>query len=224
MRSRRSRSRRSARVPRSTRRRMRSVVRRPLSTNVHKFVRWASASLDPAVEPLQLSCNFGSSGLSALGINFRLSDVAVPTEFTALWDQYKILGVKVYFDYSPDVAGTAYTDGNIAFYPKLWIKRDYDDSATPTLANMAQSNQTRCLRFTATRTTKMISLAPRYLTEIYNSSISTAFAPGRGAWIDCGNPSVPHYGLKMIAQGIPSVNLGAITIRVKYTLLFKNVR
>lgn len=194
-----------------------------MSTNVHKFVRWASASLDPAVEPLQLSCNFGSSGISALGLNFRLSAVSAPTEFTALWDRYKILRVKVFFDYSPDVP-TAGTTPLAAYMPKLWVKRDYDDSAAPTMAELAQSNQTKCLRFTEARTTRMIALAPRYLTELYNSSISTAFSPSRGAWIDCGNPDVPHYGLKLIAQGLPSTNMGAFTIRVQYTLLFKNVR
>lgn len=201
---------------------MRPVVRRPMSTNVHKFVRWASASLDPAVEPLQLSCNFGSSGQSGLGLNFRLSDVAVPLEFTSLWDRYKILRVKVFFDYTPDVA--AVVPPTASYMPKLWIKRDYDDSATPTLAELAQSNQTKCLRFTDTRTTRMVVLAPRYLTELYNSSVSTAFSPSRGAWIDCGNSSVPHYGLKLVAQGLPSTNMGAFTIRVQYTLLFKNVR
>lgn len=211
-------------------RRRRLMVRRPRrvmrarrainKTNVHHFVRWSSEET-----PIQVSCNFGSSGVSPLGLNFRLNDVVNPTEFTTLYDQYKIKGVKIYFDYSPDVAGQGGSGNSlIAYYPKLWMKRDYDDSGTPTLTQMTESNQTRCLRFNANRTTLSTFLRPSCLQELYQSSVSTAFSPLWRQWIDCGNPSVPHYGLKLLAQGLPSTNLGAISVRVKYYLAFKNVR
>lgn len=208
--------------PRMVRRPLRALrsafVRRRINkTNVHHFVRWSSEET-----PIQLSCNFGSSGVSPLGLNFRLNDVINPTEFTQLYDQYKINGVKIYFDYSPDVGSIANTSE--VYFPKLWMKRDYDDSGTPTLTQMTESNQSRCLRFTSGRTTLSTFLRPSCLQEIYQSSVSTAFSPLWRQWIDCGNPSVPHYGLKLLAQGLPSTNLGAITIRIKYYLSFKNVR
>jgi hypothetical protein len=209
-------------VSRAIRRRMRPVVSRPLSTNIHKYVRWMRSSVDPAVEPTTISCNFGSSGESPAALTFRLDTVANASEFTNLYDLYKILKVQVFFDYTPDVVPGL--TPNASFMPKLWIKRDYDDTGTPTLLEMAQSNQAKCLRFSDTRTTRMVVLAPRYANEIYRTSVSTAYTSQRGAWIDCNNADVPHFGLKCIAQGLPSQNLGAFTVRVKYHLLFKNVR
>lgn len=212
--------RRSARrVPRAIRSRMRPVARR-MSSNMHKFVRWHK-TIDSALDPLTLSCNFGTSGVSPMGMTFRLDDVSAFSEFVALYDQYKILNVKVYFDYSPDVGGAP---GSAAAYPKLWVKRDYDDAATPTLLQLAQSNQTKCLRFNDGRTTRMISLRPAVRNEVYRSSTTTAYTQQHGAWLDMTYPDVPHHGLKLVAQGLPGTNLGAFTIRIKYTLLFKNVR
>lgn len=219
-------------VSRAIRRRMRPVVSRPMSTNMHKFVRWMQSSVDPSVAPTQVSCNFGSSGHNASALTFSLDTVANYTEFTKLYDQFKILKVKVYFDYTPDRPPVDASGNYVPIVgvgsssmPKLWIKRDYDDTGVPTLLDMAQSNQAKCLRFTESRTTRMVALVPRYANEVYRSSISTAYTSQRGAWLDCSTAAdVPHFGLKMIAQGLPDTNLGAFTVRVKYTLLFKNVR
>lgn len=201
-------------------RRPRRVIRRGLrKVNVHSYVRW-----EPQDDPTIIDCNFGTSGVSPFAKNFRLNSVVNHTEFTSLYDQYKITGVKVYFDYTPDVA-TALAGGTPASYmPKLWIKRDYDDSSTPTITQMAESNQSRCLRFTDNRTTQSIFLRPAVLNNLFRTTLTNGYAPVWGQWLDVATDDIPHYGLKCIAQGIPSLNLGAISVRVKYYLKFKNVR
>lgn len=186
-------------------------------------MRW-DKTIDPSAEPMTISCNFPSTGITPASFDFRLSDVAAHSEFTALYDQYIIDKVLVMFDYSPDVAMPGGLGGETAYLPKLWIKRDYDDSGTPTMQEMLQSNQTKCLRFSTNRLTRAIVIRPAFANEVYNSSVSTAFTVMRRQWLNCANDSVPHYGLKCIAQGVPSTNLGAITVRVKYFLRFKNVR
>lgn len=207
-------------------RRRRLMVRRPRrvmrsrrainKTNVHHFVRW-----EPQDDPNVLSCNFGSSGVSPTALTFSLDKVVNPSEFTQLYDQYKIKGIKIYFDYSPDVGGGT---GATSLMPKLWIKRDYDDASTPTLTQMTESNQSRCIRFNDNRTTFSIFIRPSTLKSIYRTSLTQAYGPEWRQWLDCANPDIPHYGLKLLAQGLPSTNLGAITVRCKYYLAFKNVR
>lgn len=193
------------------------------SVNVHNFVRW-NKQLDPAEDPLQLSCNFGSSGVSPQSHVFRLNEVANFAEFTALYDQYMITKVVVYFDYTPDVLNGLGSNMTESYFPRLWVKRDYDDSSTPTLLELLQSNQTKCLRFSSNRLTRSISIRPAMASEVFRSSTTTAYVQQRRKWLDSAYPDVPHFALKMVAQGLPSTNLGAFTIRLKYYLRFKNVR
>lgn len=187
-----------------------------MSTNVHRFVRW-----EPVNPGRTLSCNFGVDGVHADGLAFSLASVVNHGEFTQLYDQYKILGVKIYFDYSPDIA---FSVGSSNAFPKLWIKRDYDDNTPPTLTEMAESNQARCMRFEIGRLTRSIYIKPAMLIRGYEGVTTDSFLPSWRRWIDCGDPSTPHYGLKLLAQGLPSTNMGGITIRVRYDLMFKNVR
>lgn len=189
--------------------------------NMHKFTRW---------EPLEgesslVDCNFGSAGTNFAVKNFSLASVVNFNEFRDLYDNYRILGVRVYFDYSPDVHPIGSGSNNSpSLYPKLWVLRDYDDTTTPTLDIIAQSNKSICLRFGSNSTTRSIFIRPAIRNEVFRTSATSSYTNSWGEWLDCTNSDVPHYGLKMISQGIPNLNLGAITIRCKYYLQFKNVR
>lgn len=188
------------------------------STNVHNFIRWASAGT-----PEIISCDFPASGVSAAALTFQLSNVINHAEFTALYDSYRILGARVYFDYSPDIqaVGPGSNMGSHA-YPKLWVMRDYDDATAVTIDLMNESNRSKCLRFNDSRTTLSMYVRPAAQQMMYEGVATTAYSPKWRPWIDCANDDVPHYGLKVVAQGIPSMDLGAITVRIKYYLQFKN--
>lgn len=199
--------------------RLRGRLARINKTNVHSFIRW-----EPQDDPTIIDCNFGSAGTSPYSRTFSLDKVANHSEFTALYDQYKITGIKIYMDYSPDVAMVGGAANSMAYFPKLWIKRDYDDAATPTLTQMTESNMTKCIRFNSVRTTYSMFIKPATLATMYRTSLTSAYGSQWNKWIDCNNADVPHYGIKFIAQGLQSTNLGAITLRFKYYLTFKNVR
>lgn len=185
--------------------------------NVHKFIRWEPIEAENAI----IDCNFGSAGTNVATKTFALANVVNQSEFFALYDQYKILGVRVYFDYSPDFAGASASAG---LFPKLWVLRDYDDITTPTLDMLAQSNKTICLRFNATNNTRSIYIRPAIRNEVFRTTGTSGFTNMWNNWLDVTNNDIPHFGLKMIAQGLPSNNMGAITIRFKYYLQFKNTR
>lgn len=207
----------------------RGLSQRGLQYNLHRFLRWRDTRTEGGVGPTFISCNFGSSGTNGAAFNFSLNQVSHHLELVSLYDAYRIDKIELWFDYTPD-AGALSAVLTPMVYPKMWIKRDYDDITVPTLDVLEQSNQAECLRFTSDRTT----VGPYYLTPaissvVYDPTASGAYTPAGQRWrqwLDTGisGRAVPHYGVKMVAQGLPSTNLGAITMRVRFHLSFKNVR
>lgn len=197
-----------------------------MSINVHKFARWNETRGEGGLPGRKfLSCNFPASGIQAAGLNFKLSEVSHSTELRALYDSYRIDKVELWFDYSPD-AGMVNHDFSSSLYPKLWIKRDYNDSNTPTLSDMEQSNQTQCLRFGDDRNTiGPYIVRPAVQSQVFQDpSFGVANYEVWGSWQKNSSPEVPHFGVKLVAQGFPGQNMGQITIRVRYHLTMKNVR
>lgn len=198
-----------------------------MSTNVHRFSRWRDTRGGAFPGPIALSCNFDATGTSALGLNFDFANISHSTELTTLYDSYRIDKVELWFDYSPDDAwGTLGVAGQLPYYPKLWIKRDYNDSNTPTLSDLEQSNQTQCLRFSA----DSMTLGPYFIKPAAQGSVLNAAAGTDSTqsvwapWLRTAHPTIEHYGVKMVAQGLASTDLGSITIRVRFHVTMKNVR
>lgn len=208
----------------------RGLAQRGLQYNLHRFLRWRDTRVEGGVGPTTISCNFGATGVNGAAFNFSMNQVSHHGELVSLYDAYRIDKIELWFDYSPDNIGTASPDLSVRAFPKLWIKRDYDDITVPTLDQMEQSNQSECLRFTADRTT----IGPYYITPavsaaMYDPTAPTGLTVGGQRWrqwIDTSTVgrAIPHYGVKMVAQGLPSVNLGTITMRVRFHLSMKNVR
>lgn len=194
------------------------------STNVHAFARWRDTRGGTHPGALHLSCNFPASGWTALGLNFDFANISHSAELQALYDSYRIDKIELWFDYSPDTAPGGVV--STAFFPKLWIKRDYNDSNTPTLDEMEQSNQTQVLRFAADTTT----LGPYFLKPAAQVGVvdaAAALQPTMSSWapwLRTAHPTIEHYGVKMVAQGLPSSNMGAISVRVRFHVTMKNVR
>jgi len=188
------------------------------STNLHRYTRM-EAQDGGAFR--SLSCNFGATGWNATALTFDLSRVTDYAEFTSLYDNYKITGVKVSFDYTPDVLPASPVGDT--FVPKIWCVRDYNDAATPNIDDMTQSTRVKVFRLFPGKTYS-IFLRPAVLQQVYKSVVSSGNVPKWNQWIDCNDYAVPHYGLKLVTQGFPSVNMGSVSLRIKYYLKFKNVR
>jgi len=208
---------RKNRRPKRNFRRKYGGYRKKMSTNVHKFTRFEAQETGAY---RTVDCNFGATGWNGTAFTFDLSRLPNYTEFTALYDQYKITGVKINFDWSPDVTSST---GLEIYTPKLWLVRDYDDSTTPSLDELIQSTRVKCMRINVERS-HSIFLKPAVLQQVYKSVVSYGNVPKWNQWIDCNDTTVPHYGLKLVSQGLPSTDCGKISCRVKYYLKCKNVR
>lgn len=159
------------------------------------------------------------------GYNFILQQAAGYTDFTPLFDQYKISAVKLTFipwrtnstvEFNSVAAGTN-------TIPRFATAIDYDDSSAP--ANFDVLRQYQTCKITPITQKHTVFLKPMYSNEVYNGATS-AYSPARG-WLDCTYTQVPHYGLKV---GIESAGTGSpidafgFNIEAKFYLAFRSVR
>lgn len=139
-----------------------------------------------------------SSNLSAqgLGLYFRLQDLSNYTEFTSLFDKYRIMWAKVTLvpksqQPSQDVASSgAGTHKSATVVTAI----DFDDVTAPTsLATVMEYDN--CKVHTGDqRITR--SFKPRVASAVYNGAF-TGYAELQGdPWIDCGSAGVQYYGFK----------------------------
>lgn len=148
---------------------------------------------------------------------FRLSSLPDASDFTALYDQYRIKAIRWQLmprGNSSDL-GTAG-----AQQTRLFSVIDYDDGVIPTTIN--QLCQYQNLKVTSTTQQHVRYFKPMIRREINNGGGGTANEPAR-AWLDVANSTVDHLGVKLALQGPVS---GTITydVLVTYYLAFKNVR
>lgn len=141
--------------------------------------------------------------------SFALSDVPNSTEFTALYDQYKIKGVsfKLYPRFNS-------VDQNLSG-GRIWTVLDYDDSNLPGSINeLCQYQNVKC--------TNTSTVHSRYLKPQFNLIAGTANIPQRQHWLDVATPAVPYRGIKGIIE--PTSASVAYDCKLTYYLALKNVR
>lgn len=173
---------------RTYRRLRRKVARRPrpmvrLSNNLHHYKR--TVELD-AIFADPLGHSFGS-------LQFTLGQLPNVSEFTALYDQYRINKIKVVF--VPALSGMDANAPSTQYYmPNLHSVVDYDDATAPT--SMAQLFQYPRLKRTRGLRDHKQYFSPAVSVEVYQSGISTSYSAKWKQWLDLASTSVPHYGVK----------------------------
>lgn len=118
-------------------------------------------------------------------------------EFTALFDQYRILNAEVKFLPVFNSGDPAITPSGGPSFSVPYITYAVDtDNATP------PANQDAIMEYGRAVTTRLdkpvvVNVTPRVAMDAYKSGLGVGYAEGRaGQWIDCETPGVEHYGLK----------------------------
>lgn len=169
-----------------------------------------------------------TASTSALGVptpaagtmTFNFSSLPSASEFTSLFDEYKLTGVKLDFLPLGDTINlpiTSMTGTTGAFSPggPLILAVDYDDSATPGSAAQLLEYQTSKV-IPIPRRHRMY-IRPKLAVDI-NQGITTAYG-ARTGWVDTANASVPHYGVKYWMNA-PSATSASYTYQVWATYYF----
>lgn len=154
---------------------------------------------------------------------FSLSQVPKFSEFTELYDQYKINLVKWYLiprGNQSDV-GTSTTTGQLM---GVFSALDYDDNTAPTSIQDIMEYQNSKM----TRSYQMHKrvLKPRARVNVVGSGgagVNGQIMGSKNPWIDCNAPTTPHFGVKYVLQQLPA-GTQMYDMKIDFYLAFKNVR
>lgn len=156
-------------------------------------------------------------------IQFSLDQVPSPADFTALFDQYMITGVKVDFRLILDPAAASVGS---ATYPNLYVRRDYDNTTAETVQEIAQDNKSKRFILSPNRV-HSVFIKPALQAEYFNTSSGlTDKSPVWKRWFDCSNTTMKHLGLKWAIDTMGILLTPGNTMDIEYTyyLAFKNTR
>ncbi len=152
---------------------------------------------------------------------YSLSSVPDASDFTALFDQYRISSVRVTF--RPITTFNNFLAGNSALPPQLYTAIDYNDGTLVSIADLQQYQSCKVTRFDQNQVrtfSPMIQLAA-------NASGSAVLSVADSSrWIDTAQTSVFYYGLKYgISAGDGSQTvLQRWEVTVEYFLEFRIVQ
>lgn len=169
---------------------------------------------------------------------FSLTDVPQYTEFTSLFDQYKINLIKIVWHFNKNSAElnernappvTTYMN-LLTGIPSIRWYYDRDDGTVPTAAAFSQIQKIKSASLG--RPVKAI-FKPNVLNIVYEGTVSNGYSPKYNQWIDCSDDGVPYYGLKYEIDGSGAgrvqdsandINVGYLTWDITYYCSFRDVR
>jgi len=152
-------------------------IQKPLG-NVYRFVRSAYVTTLSSL----------AAATSYFAFSFKLSDLPNYTEFTQLFDEYKIS--KLQYKFLPG-ALTQNTLTTIAT-PTFMYAIDKDDATVPTSLDTL-------LQYPGVKIRNMdrgftVSFVPRVAATFYNTAVTSAYG-STVHYLDAANDGVPHYGI-----------------------------
>lgn len=191
--------------------------------SVYKFTRYAA--------PLSMITN--TTGVQSIPWTqqFQLTDVVNYTDFTSLFDSYRIDKVDYYMQLltNPegftDVAPSLTNNAKEAWYPVMWYVLDDDDSTVPTLAQLREKQGIKRKVLKPNQIIKF-TVYPKFQKQTYAGPGGlVGYGPSKG-WLDCADSGVPHYGIKGCVDFHQNVVATQYNVEVtaKYHLSFKGAQ
>jgi hypothetical protein len=160
-------------------------IRRPIHLRPHQ---WKLKQFNHTAQSLGTGVVVGAKAI-------QLDDLSNYLEYSALFDQYMITGVKIDFIPKHNVSEM----GSTRAVPVLHFWRDHDDATAPsTTLNTALENQSVKTRML--NRPQSFFLKPSILVEAYRGVASTSYSPKWKQWIDMAHADVPHYGYKYFIE------------------------
>lgn len=165
--------------------------------------------------------------LTATGAAYSWTLSAIPSvsEFTSLYDQYRIR--KIVMTFYPRYNSHGSNDYTATFTQiPSWVSAiDLDDSTTPTSANELLQYPGAKLH-PWNRPFKRV-IYPRSAMAMYSGAFTSyGSAPGK-QWLDCASDGILYYGLKMYTTTYSSANNGdspAWDVKIDYYVQFRGMR
>lgn len=148
--------------------------------------------------------------------SFALNQIPGFAELTALYDQYKICGVKIQFIPPFDNRDNLATVDSPNISSRFYTAIDYNDSTPPLSLDELRQYENAKMTTVNEKHVRYIP-APKFL----NNSGQNV-----NDWISTGNPNTAHYGIKFGIE--PTLQTGIINylVNTEYTfyLCFRNIK
>lgn len=159
----------------------------------------------------------GTTGATA----FTLDTLTGYTEFTALFDQYRIIEIRASFNPMTAAFGPSTTTTDL---PMLYTVIDFDDAATP--ANIDELRQFSTCQATSYRELQFRCFTPQFALAAYGGAFTSYSQSRTGAWNDCNSPSIQYYGLKWAISPVTVVSSQYLlyNVDITYVLQFRCTR
>lgn len=147
-------------------------------------------------------------------VDFAFSQLISPTDFTALYDQYRINYVvtKFFLEVDPGAQTSV-----AAVYPKIYWVRDRDSAVAPsTIDELRQDSQCRMAILRPDRPVT-IKCVPNVLARMYSGAVTDNYSPKFKVWLDATTTSTQHFGFKFAVDNLTNTNY---TLRFERTCYF----
>jgi len=204
----------------------------------HSFHRWVTSVQNMNV----LNCTYNTS-LSlitmntgqtecAFSISNVLADIPNVAEFTVLFDQYKLTGIKYQIKMVPNPdanykPGSTTTLNPVNYFPTIWYCADFDDNNTQTIAQIKEFER---VKHKVLRPNQELNIfvRPKTLTQQFRTATTTGYAVDfKPHWLDMAQTDIPYYGLKAVVdmEGFSSsTDTMYLKINAKYYFKCKGTR
>lgn len=154
-------------------------------------------------------------------LTFRLNQLPASTEFTDLFDNYRITYVKlmIRLNVSPDAQSPT-----TAVYPRILYVRDYDDSVIPSSVDVLRQYGNCQQKVLNPNENMVITLKPAIRNLVSrDTSGQVVYSPKWKQWIDCAHSDTLHYGLKYAIENCGNSNY-TLNFQATYWFQCKDTR
>lgn len=155
------------------------------------------------------------------GLAFQLADLPNASEFTNLFDQYMICGVKIKFIPQCDTLQALTTGATSNFCGTFFYVIDYDDANAPLSTNSICEYQNTKTR-NPLREFKTY-FRPKPVSTVFGAGVTVNAGTLKSQWLDVAQPSVPHFGFKYFWTQSIGANISLMPV-LTYYIKCKNVR
>jgi len=148
-------------------------------------------------------------------ISHTFNDLPNASSWTALFDRYRFLGVKITFQSVGVMTNTSPATYSV---PEFATVVDFDDDTAATSMSQLQ----RCATFCGHRASSSIvrHYLPRATRPVYISGVSTGYQEADPmSWMDLAYPSIPFYGVKWgMTEASPTAQAGWYIVTAEYLI------
>ena len=170
------------------------------------------------------SPDFGGGFQFPVSASFSLKDVIDYTDFTDLFDRYKITKVVLKIMYQTNIGV-----GSNGILPVMNYTFDCDDADLPVnQQDVTRKGYVKTKILNANRPFSWVC-KPRISKQVYDG-LNAAYMSERPCWLDCTNPDVPHFAFKAWLRNCPigtvenNSQFAQITIQPVYYLALKDTQ